>query len=65
MLTAYLVHLQHASAGAQITFCGLSAVAVGLGPFAVAALIDHVAVNLRIAAARRARANLLLAPGAR
>ncbi|MCJ2051683.1 hypothetical protein [Methylobacterium sp. J-070] len=64
MLTAYLVHLQHASAGAQITFCGLSAVAVGLGPFAVADLIDHLVVNLRIAATRRADATLQLAQGA-
>ncbi|MCJ2143683.1 hypothetical protein [Methylobacterium sp. E-066] len=48
MLTAYLDHLQHASATAQIAGTLLSALLVGLGPFAVAALIDRVRVARRV-----------------
>ncbi|MCJ2067816.1 hypothetical protein MKK75_03165 [Methylobacterium sp. J-030] len=61
MLSAYLNHLQHASAGAQIAASLLSALAIGLGPFAAHALIDHVRVNLRIARQARDGADLHLA----
>lgn len=43
MLTAYLDHIQHASAGAQITGCVLSFMALGFGPFVPAWIADHVA----------------------
>lgn len=65
MLTAYLDHLQHASAGAQIAASLLSALAIGLGPFAAHALIDHVRVNRRIARQAQATAGLQLALASR
>ncbi len=49
MLTAFLDHLQHASATAQIVGCVLSFIAIGLGPFVPGLIADH------IAAARAAR----------
>lgn len=49
MLTAYIDHLQHASAGAQLIGCVLSFMAVGLAPFVPGLVTDHVA------AARAAR----------
>lgn len=65
MLTAYLDHLQHASATAQIAGTLLAALTIGLGPFAIHAGICHVVENLRIAAHNRAAAGLLAVPGAR
>ena len=49
VLTAFLDHLQHASATAQIVGCVLSFIAIGLGPFVPGLIADH------IAAARAAR----------
>lgn len=43
MLTAYLDHLQHAPAGAQIVGCVLSFIAIGLGPFVPGLIANHVA----------------------
>lgn len=65
MLTAYLDHLQHASAGAQLAATLLSALAIGLGPFAAHAVIDHVRVNLRISQQARSAAGLQLALASR
>lgn len=65
MLTTYLDHLQHASACAQLVGCVLSFLAIGLGPFAVHAVIDHVRVNRRISALDGFGADLQLAQGAR
>ena len=53
MFTAYLDHLQHASAGAQIAGCLLGSLAIGLGPFAVANLIQHIRANVALSRAGR------------
>ena len=42
MLTAFLDHLQHASATTQVCTCLFGALAIGVGPFAAADLILHI-----------------------
>ena len=65
VLTIYLDHLQRASAGTQIAASLLNAQAIGLGPFAAHALIDHVRVNLQAARRTQSGTGLQLALGGR
>ncbi|SFM91535.1 hypothetical protein [Methylobacterium pseudosasicola] len=48
MLTAVAAHLDHASCTALVLYAALGAITVGLGPFAVANLVDHILVARRI-----------------
>lgn len=53
MLTALDLYLSTASCTEMVAYATLGAITIGLGPFAVANLIDHILVACRVSQGTR------------